>query len=160
MNKLSLNIIFAITLLTCTGCTSTFISDSLAIIEREQSQTVNKSVLKSIQALRASQKTAEHTYTSTKSSTDTLAKTFTYELNNKELSGSNKIKLAQFLIQKQHHIIINIAPAKAESQLAQISLAMKRASILRQYVARFNIAVTIMFAPELSTDTIRLSIGA
>ncbi|ALO34417.1 hypothetical protein CMT41_06550 [Colwellia sp. MT41] len=156
MNKTFLNCIFSLSLLTCTGCTSTFISDSLAIIEREEnrenSQVVNTKVLMSIQALRAAQKMAQHIHITTY--------TFTYELHDKELNYRNRIKLAKILVQNKHPIIINIAPAKGESQLQQLSLAMKRATILRQYVERLNKGVTIIFAPDLSTDTIHLSIGA
>lgn len=156
MKKAPLNYIFAITLATCTGCTSTSISDSLALIERENNvenrQAVNNKVLMSIQALRVSQKAAKHTSISTY--------VFAYDLHNKELNYRNRISIAKLLVQKKQDIIINIAPAKGESQLQQLSLSMARAKILRQFIDRFNKRVTIMFAPKLSTDTINLVIGA
>ena len=100
-----------------------------------------------IQALRLSQKVAKHTYT------------FSYDLNDKELSYSDKIKISQLLAQKQH-AVINIAPAKGSDILAQLNLSLERAKILRHYTARFTQTITIIFSPKLSTDTINLVTGA
>jgi hypothetical protein len=134
-----------------TGCTSTTMSDSLAQIDKEGNQQngriANKKVLMNIQALRLSQKVAKHTYT------------FSYDLNDKELSYSNKIKIAQLLTQQQH-AIINIAPARGTDSLEQLNLSVERAKALRHYTARFTQKVTIVFSPKLPIDTINLVIGA
>ena len=139
-----------------TGCTSTSFTDSLAQISQEQNQNqsqqktkvVNKKVLMNIQALRLSHKAAKHSYT------------FIYDLNNKELSYSDKITITQLLEQqKQQYAVINIAPAKGDNNLAQLSLSIERAKALRQFISRLNKQITINFSPELSTDTINLVIG-
>lgn len=148
MKRKLLNGLFAATLIACTGCASTSIRDSLALIERESNQTVNQQVLERIQALRTANKVQKHVHT------------FNYGLLNKELNYADRISLAKLLVQKNHHITINIAPAKGENKFQQLSLSMERAKILRQYVARLNKSVTIIFAPKLSTDTIKLVIGA
>jgi len=151
MRNLLLSSIFSIVLLTTTGCTSNSISDSLALIEQEHNQgsgrQINKEVLLNIQALRASQKAAVNTYT------------FVYSIHNKELSYSDKITIAKLLV-KNHHVIINIAPAKGTDKLTQLTLSMERAKVLHQYIDHFNKTITINFSPELSIDTINLVIGA
>ncbi|NQY87463.1 MAG: hypothetical protein HRT51_06860 [Colwellia sp.] len=147
MKQTSLNSLFAITLITCTGCASTTISDSLALIAQENNQAVNEKVLKKIQALRAVNKVI------------VLAYTFNYDLYNTELSYADRITIAKLLIQKKHNITINIAPAKGENKLQQLSLSMERAKVLRQYIVRLNKSVAFIFSPELSTDTIKLVIG-
>ncbi len=131
----------------CTGCVSTSISDSLALIEQEDGQRVNKEILTSIQALRASQKMTEHTHT------------FIYDLDNRELSYSDKMTIAKLLVQKKQ-VTINIAPAKGVNKLLQLSLSMERAKALHHYIARFNTKVTIIYSPSLSIDTINLVVGA
>ena len=147
-----LNCIVAMTMLACTGCVSTSISDSVALIEREgnaaNNRTANKKVLTSIQALRASQKIAEQSYT------------FTYDLHNKELNYDDKIKIVSLVVQKNQAVIIHIAPAKGTNKLDQLALSMARAEMLRQYINHFNNRVTIKFSPKLPTDTINLVTGA
>jgi len=126
-------------------------SDALTQIEQEENQqkgrVANKKVLMNIQALRMSQKVVKHTYT------------FSYELNDKELNYSDKIKIAQLLTQKQH-AVINIAPAKGADNLKQLNLSIERAKALHQYITHFNKAITINFAPKLTNDTITLMVGA
>lgn len=152
MKKSPLNCIIAITMLACTGCASTSIDDSIALIEREHNEannrTANKRVLSSIQALRASQKIAEQSYT------------FVYDLDNKELNYDDKIKIVNLIVQKNQNVIIHIAPAKGTNKLDQLALSMARAEVLRQYVSHFNNNITIKFDPKLSTDTINLVTGA
>ncbi|KGJ86561.1 hypothetical protein [Colwellia psychrerythraea] len=156
MKSTSLNCIFALTLFTCTGCVSTSISDSVALIEKESyaannhsnKKNVNKALLSSIQALRVSQKVAKQHHT------------FTYSLHNEELNSSDKIKLATLLMQNSKHIIINIAPAKGNNKLHQLALSIDRAQALRLYINHFNKKVTIKFAPKLTNDTINLVTGA
>lgn len=152
MKKVPLNYIFAITLLACTGCVSPSINDSIALIEREENEinnrTINKEVLSSIQALRASQKMPEQSYI------------FAYELHNKELNYDDKIKIVSLLVQKNQNLIIHIALAKGTNKLDQLALSMARAEVLRLYISHFNDSVTIKFAPKLSTDTIHLVTGA
>jgi hypothetical protein len=167
MNKLSLKCIFIITLLSCTGCVSSSISDSIALIEREdhlQSDSVNKSVLTSIQALRDSQKIAKNnplqTDTTINIHSSNQSHTFVYELHNKELNYEDKIKLISLIVNKSHTFIINIAPAKGTDPLEQLALSMARAEVLRIYISHFNNKVIIKFAPNLSTDTIYLVSGA
>jgi len=149
MRKLLLSSIFSIALITCTACTST--SDPLALIEQEQSrakgQRINKEILMNIQALRTSHKVAMHTYT------------FVYDLDNKDLNHGDKVTIAK-LLAKKHHAIINIAPAKGTNKLHQLTLSMERAEALRLFISHFNNKVKINFAPELSTGTINLVIGA
>jgi len=151
MKNVLFSCIFSVASLMGTGCTSTSISDSLALIEeedrRENHQAVNKQVLMSIQALRSTQKATKDTYT------------FIYSLDNKELSYSDKNTIAQLLTRK-NQAIINIAPAKGANKLEQLNLSMERAKALRQYIIRFNQKITINFSPELSVDTINLVIGA
>jgi len=148
MKQTSLNSIFAITLIACTGCASTSISDSLALIAQENNQAVNEKVLRSIQALRAANKIQKHAYT------------FNYHLYDIELSYADRITIAKLLIPKKNNITIKIALAKGENKLQQLSLAMERAKVLRQYIVRLNKSVAFIFSPQLSTDTIKLVIGA
>lgn len=149
MKKTSLSSLFAITLLTGTGCSSISIRDSLSLIEQENGQAINEKVLQRIQVLRIANKAKIHDYT------------FNYTLTNKELAYADRITIATLLTtQKNRDIIIKIAPAQGVDKLQQLNLAMERANILRQYITRFNQDVTIMFAPELSTNTINLVTGA
>ncbi|MEY8199776.1 MAG: hypothetical protein RPS47_11100 [Colwellia sp.] len=156
MKIVPLNCIIAITLLTCTGCVSSSINDSLALIEQEDNlannSTANKNVLTSIQALRSSQKTTKKSFTQ--------SHTFAYDLNNKELNYDDKIKIVSLVVNKNKTFIINIAPAKGKNSLEQLALSMARAEVLRSYISHFNNRVTIKFAPKLSTDTINLVTGA
>jgi len=149
MRNLLLSSIFSIAWLTCTGCTST--SNPLALIEQEQNrvngQRINKKILMNIQALRSSQKASLATYT------------FIYDLDNKELSYDDKVTIAKLLIKSQH-AVINIAPSSGADKLKQLSLSMERAKALHQYISPFSKEITIIFSPELSTDTINLVIGA
>jgi len=151
MRNLILSGALSIVWLTTTGCTSTSMSDPLALIEQEQQrikgQLINKKVLMDIQALRTSQKATMHTYT------------FVYDLDNKELSYDDKITISKLLAQ-QPHAIINIAPANGANKLTQLTLAMERAKILHQYISHFNNSITISFSPGLPTDTINLKVGA
>ncbi|MBL4822257.1 MAG: hypothetical protein JKX90_01855 [Colwellia sp.] len=147
MKQTSLISIFAITLIICTGCASTSINDSLALIAQENNQAVNEKVLKKIQALRAANNIKKHAYT------------FSYHLYDIELSYADRITIAKLLIQKKYNITINIAPAKGENKWQQLSLSMERAKVLRQYIVRLNKSVAFIFAPQLSTDTIKLVIG-
>jgi len=141
---------FSFVWITSTGCISTSIADSLALIEQEENRVkdpVNKKVLMNIQALRISQKAAKRTYT------------FIYDLDNKELSYSDKMTIAKLLVQK-NQAVINIAPAKGANKLKQLNLSMERAKALRQYITRFDKEITIIFSPELSIDTLNLVVGA
>lgn len=150
MHKTQLNGFGCIAFFTCTlctGCISTSISDSLALIEQENGQRVNKKVLMNIQALRASQKVTEHIYT------------FTYDLDNRELGYSDKVTIAKLLLQKKP-VIIHIAPAKGTNKFVQLSLSMERAKALHHYIANFNTKITISYSPNLSTDTINFVVGA
>jgi len=151
MKHLLLSCTLSILFIASTGCTSTTMSDALTQIEQEENQqkgrVANKKVLMNIQALRMSQKVVKHTYT------------FSYELNDKELNYSDKIKIAQLLTQKQH-AVINIAPAKGADNLKQLNLSIERAKALHQYITHFNKAITINFAPKLTNDTITLMVGA
>jgi len=148
------------TVLTCTGCASNSISDSLTLIKREANlasntenkRVVNKSVLTSIQALRTSK-------TSIKKNVF-QSFTFTYELHNKELNYDDKIKIVSLVVDKDTNVTINIALAKGENRLNQLALSMARAEVLRLYINNFNNKVIIKFAPKLSTDTINLVTGA
>lgn len=140
------------TLLTGTGCISTSISDSLALIEREDNiennSTVNKKVLTHIQALRDSQKLAGQRHT------------FTYDLHNKELNYADKIKITRLIMSNKQELTINIAPAKGTNRLHQLALSMARAEVLRLYISHFNNRVIIKFSPELTNDTLNLVTGA
>ena len=151
MKIIPLNCIFVMTLFTCTGCISTSISDSLALIEQEDSRannkTVNKEVLTRIQALRFSQKLAEQQHT------------FSYDLHNTELNYADKIKITRLIVNNKQSVTINIAPAKGTNILHQLAISMERAEVLRLYIGHFNNKVTIKFAPKLTNDTINLVIG-
>ncbi|MCJ8293639.1 MAG: hypothetical protein MJK15_04460 [Colwellia sp.] len=151
MKIMPLNCIFVMTLFTCTGCISTSISDSLALIEQEDSRannkTVNKEVLTRIQALRFSQKLAEQQHT------------FSYDLHNTELNYADKIKITRLIVNNKQSVTINIAPAKGTNILHQLAISMERAEVLRLYIGHFNNKVTIKFAPKLTNDTINLVIG-
>jgi len=175
MKHLSLQCIFTITLLFCTGCVSSSISDSIALIEREdslQSSSVNKSVLSSIQTLRVSQKLAKNNSPRTDSTMNTNSSnqtsnqtsnqshTFAYDLHNKELNYDDKIRLISLVVNKSQTFIISIALAKGTNRLDQLALSMARAEVLRMYISHFNNRVTIKFAPNLLTDTIYLVSGA
>ena len=160
MIRHSFNCIVVISLLACTGCVSSSINDSLALIEREANErTVNKSVLTSIQALRHSQKADVLQPPVPASTSNSHSHTFVYDLNNKELAYDDKIKIISLIVNKAHTITINIAPAKGTNNLNQLALSITRAEVLRQYISHFNPQVTIKFAPKLSTDTINLVIG-
>ena len=152
MKIMPLNCIFVMTLFTCTGCISTSISDSLALIEQEENRAnnkaVNKEVLTSIQALRFSQKLAEQQYT------------FSYDLHNTELNYADKIKITRLIVNNKQSITINIAPAKGTNMLHQLALSMERAEVLRLHIRHFNNKITIKFAPKLENDTINLVTGA
>jgi hypothetical protein len=180
MKQLSLNCTFVLTVLSCTGCVSSSISDSVALIEREANaeansanyRVVNKSVLTSIQTLRNSQKVAEQSSSPINSQTgtqlgfqidkqsDSRSYTFAYDLHNKELNYDDKIRIISLVVNKNKTFIINIAPAKGTNTLDQLALSMARAEVLRLYISHFNNRVTIKFAPKLSTDTINLVTGA
>lgn len=152
MKQFSLNSIFFITILSCTGCVSSSILDSLAAIEHEDNVANNRAVdekmLTSIQALRRSQKIVEKSYT------------FAYDLNNKELNIEDKTKIVSLVTKKNQTFIINIAPAKGTNSLNKLALSMARAEVLRLYISHFNNRVTIKFDPKLSTNTINLVTGA
>ncbi len=151
MKKLFLSCIFSSMCFITTGCTSTSMSDALILIEQEENQIsskhINKKVLMNIQALRTSQKATLQTYT------------FVYQLDNKELNYDDKMKIAKLLI-KEHATTIKIAPAKGDNKLKQLTLSMQRAKALHQYIEHFSKEVTIVFSPELSTNTIKLVVGA
>jgi len=136
----------------CTGCVSTSIYESLALIEQEDNvennKTVNKRVLTSIHALLISKKVAEQHHT------------FTYKVNNTELNYNDKTKLTSLVAKQNQNITITIALAKGTNKLDQLALSMTRAKVLRLYISHFNNKVTIKFSPKLSTDTINLVIGA
>ena len=148
MKIMPLNCIFVMTLLTCTGCISTSISDSLALIEKEDNRAVNKEVLTRIQALRFSHKLAEQQHT------------FSYDLHNTELNYADKIKITRLIVNNKQNVTINIAPAKGTNILHQLALSMERAEVLRLHIRHFNNKVTIKFAPKLTNDTINLVTGA
>jgi len=171
MKHLPLLCIFTIILLFCTGCVSSSISDSIALIEKEESlqgNSVNKSVLTRIQALRNSHKLIKNNAAQTSTTlnskrdiqTNKQSHTFVYELHNKELNYDDKIRLISLVINKNQTFIISIAPAKGTNRLDQLALSMARAEVLRMYISHFNNRVTIKFAPNLSTDTIYLVSGA
>ena len=168
MKQLSVNCIFVITLLTCTGCVSTSISDSLALIEQEDNaknnaenkRAVNKSVLTSIHSLRISQKISVQSSPKTSAQSDSQSYTFAYEQHNKELSYDDKITIVSLVVGKNQTVTINFAPAKGKNKLDQLAFSMVRAKALRLYINNFNNKVTIKFAPKLSTDTINLVTGA
>jgi len=152
MKKFYLNCIIFITVLSCTGCVSSSILDSLTTIEHEDQVTnnraVNDEVLTSIQALRQLQMIAEHNYT------------FAYYLDNKELNIEDKTKIISLVTNKNQNIIINIAPAKGTNSFNKLALSIARAEVLRLYISHFNNRVTIKFDPKLSTNTINLVTGA
>jgi len=176
MKHFSLQCLFIIILLFCTGCVSSSINDSIALIEREdnlQSNSVNKSVLTTIQALRDSQKrakdnspqigTTRHNNSDIQTSyiqTSNQSHIFAYELHHKELNYHDKMRLISLVVNKNQTFIISIAPAKGSNRLEQLALSMARAEVLRLYISHFNNRVTIKFAPNLSTDTIYLVSGA
>jgi len=154
-------------LITCTGCVSTSINDSIAALKNEaRATTVNKEVLMSIQALRStthintSIDTDVHAGTNNKTSPNQTQYSFHYNLYDIALSYDNRIAIAKLLLKKDHAIVINIAPAQGDNKLQQLSLSMARAKALRQYIARFSKGITIRFDPQLTTDTIHLVIGA
>lgn len=159
MKRFSFYSILTVTLLICTGCVSSSIDDSVAMIKREANKdnyrTVNDNVLTSIQALRSSQKITVQN----ESPIDSQSHTFVYELHNKELSHDDKIKIVSLVVNKNKTFLINIAPAKGTNTLDQLALSIARASALRLYISHFNDKVTIKFAPKLSTDTINLVSG-
>ena len=176
MKQFSLNCLFVLTVFSCTGCVSSSISDSVALIEREGNlqrnsanyRNVNKSVLNSIQALRNSQKVADKNNTvadyqigsQLEKQSDRQSYTFVYELHHKELGYDDKIRIVSLVVIKNQSLIINIAPAKGTNTLDQLALSIARAEALRLYISHFNNRVTIKFAPKLSTDTINLVTGA
>jgi len=166
MKHISLQCIFTITLLSCTGCVSSSISDSIALIEREdnlQSNSVNKSVLTSIQALRDLRKLAKINSPQIGTIIDTdrgnQSHTFAYDLHNKELNYHDKMRLISLVVNKNKTFIISIAPAKGSNRLEKLALSVARAEVLRMYISHFNNRVIIKFAPNLSTDTIDLVSG-
>ncbi|MGL1956929.1 MAG: hypothetical protein OCD00_06380 [Colwellia sp.] len=152
MKQASLNCIFSIAMFACSGCVSTSISDSLALIEQENNiksdRTVNKSVLTSIQALRISQTIAEQHHT------------FTYDLNSKELNYEDKIKITNLVMKNNLHVTIKISPAKGTNKLDQLAFSLARAELLRRYISHFKNKITIRFSPNLPVDTINLSTDA
>ena len=164
MKKLSFYCIFVITLLTCTGCVSSSINDSVALIEREANaesyRVVNKNVLTSIQVLRNSHKIVEQSNTPIDNQNNSESHTFSYELQNKELKYNDKIKIVSLVVNKNKIFIINIALAKGTNRLDQLALSMARAELLRLYIGHFNNNVTIKFAPKLSNNTINLVTSA
>ncbi len=151
MKKVLIKCIFAMTMLNITGCVSTSISDSLALIEHENNMVngnnVNKNILRKIQALRTKKIIAEQNYT------------FTYQVHGQELNSEDKITLIKLIVNKSHHINIQMAPATGASKIEQLTLSMKRAKILNDYVSNFNDKVTITFVPMLTIDTINLVTG-
>ncbi len=151
MNQTSLNCIFSMIILTCSGCVSTSVSDTLALIEQENNiksdRAVNKSVLTSIQALRFSQTIVEQHHT------------FTYDLNSTELNHQDKIKITRLVVKNNLHVNINIAPAKGTNKLDQLALSLARAEVLHMFISHFHNKVTIKFAPKLPADTLSLVIG-
>jgi hypothetical protein len=134
------------------GCVSTSINDSLAMIEQQDNidngNNVDRAILNKIQKLRASQITPEQNYT------------FTYQVDNDELNSNDKITITKIIVNKNSNIIIQIAPATGSSKIQQLTLSMKRAKILNNYVSNFSDKVTITFAPKLTIDTIKLVTGA
>ncbi len=156
MKKISLSCVSVFTMLACSGCISTSISESLTLIERENritaKRTVNKSVLNSIQILRTSQKFEVQS--------KPKSYTFVYDLHNKELNYDDKIKITDLITKNNLAVVINIAPAKGTNKLHQLALSMARAEVFRLHMTPFSKRVTIKFAPKLSTDTINLVTGA
>jgi hypothetical protein len=153
MKKVSIKcLFFAVTLMNISGCVSTSISESLAMIEQQDNidngNNVNRDILNKIQKLRALQITAEQNYT------------FTYQINKDELNSNDKITITKIIVNKNSNIIIQIAPATGNSRIEQLNLSMKRAKILNNYVSNFSDKVTITFAPKLTIDTIKLVTGA
>jgi hypothetical protein len=153
MKKVSIKcLFFAVTLMNISGCVSTSISESLAMIEQQDNidngNNVNRDILKKIQKLRALQITAEQNYT------------FTYQINKDELNSNDKITITKIIVNKNSNIIIQIAPATGNNRIEQLNLSMKRAKILNNYVSNFSDKVTITFAPKLTIDTIKLVTGA
>jgi hypothetical protein len=150
MKKISLHCICISILLTCSGCVSSSINDSLALIEQENNKAngrvVNNNVLKQIQTLRGFQHKAEH-------------HTFIYELHTKELKDEDKIILSQIIATENKSITINIAPAKGNNTLQQLALSAERAKRLRSYLNHFNKKIVINFSPRLTGDTINLITG-
>jgi hypothetical protein len=167
MKQILFDCIFVLILLFCSGCVSSSISDSVALIEKEgglQSNTanyrsVNQNVLSHIQALRNSHNITEKTNSQAITDTDSQSYTFVYNLYNKELNYDDKIRIISLLVNKNQTFIINIAPAQGANTLDQLALSMARAEALRQYINHFNNRVTIKFAPKLSPNTINLVIG-
>jgi hypothetical protein len=172
MKPLSIICIYYISMLACTGCVSSSIDDSVAIIAREankeNNRTVNSSVMASIQALRSTQTISSQKKLLTSTTSENIASesiinqshNFAYQLHNKELNYGDKLKIARLLEKKNTAVIINVAPAKGTNKLDQLSLSMERAEMLRMYISHFNKEVTIKFSPKLSTDTINLVTGA
>jgi len=148
-------IMLMLLLITCTGCVSTSINDSIAALKNEaRATTVNKEVLMSIQALRAT------TNIETTIESNQTQYNFNYTLYGIALRYDDRIAIAKLLLKKNNTIVINIAPAKGDNKLQQLSLSMARAKSLRQYIARFSKGVTIRFAPQLTADTLHLVVGA
>ena len=153
MKKISIKcFFFALTIVNISGCVSTSINDSLAMIEQQDNidngNNVDRAILNKIQKLRASQITPEQNYT------------FTYQVDNDELNSNDKITITKIIVNKNSNIIIQIAPATGSSKIQQLTLSMKRAKILNNYVSNFSDKVTITFAPKLAIDTIKLVTGA
>ena len=146
MKHILFKFILVAVLMTCAGCVSTSINDSLALIEQQQNSTVNEDVLTSIQALRVVSKQPNQ------------AHTFSYHLLSKELSHEDRLILGKLLLKKNHEVIVNIAPAQGEDKLQQLTLAMERAKIIQQYIVRFNKKVVINFSPKLPLNTLNLII--
>jgi len=155
MKEVSVNCIIAIFMLTCTGCVSTSISDSITLIEQESeaenTRAVNKEALRSIQALRSSHKIAEQKYRQNY--------IFAYDWHNKELNDDDKVEIAKLVKQENKDIIISLAPSLGKNKLAQLALSMARAELLRRYISHFNNRIIIKFDPKLSNNTINLEIG-
>jgi len=150
MKYISTCCIYVSILLTCTGCVSSSINESLALIEKENSiyndTTVNKGVLTQIQALREfHHKKKSHT--------------FIYELHTKELSIKDKVTLSRIISSQASNFTINIAPAKGNNSFQQLALSIERAKVLQNYIDHFNKKVVINFSPKLTSDTINLITG-
>lgn len=152
MKHTLLTSLLTITMFANMGCTSNSIQNSLAQIEQEshleKSRSVNNEVLGSIQALRMSQPSRQQHHT------------FIYDLHNKELSVYDKVKLSQILVAQTEKIVIEIAPAKADTKLHQVALSIERAKLLRSHLSHLNHRFTIKFSPKLANDTLNVVTGA
>lgn len=151
MKPVLIKLIVASTLFTITGCVSSSINESIALIQQEDNMNsasnVNTHILKKIEALRTNKVIQEKNYT------------FSYQIHNDELNSEDKIAITKIIINKNHHINIEIAPATGANKIEQLTLSLRRAKILNDYISNFNDKVTISFAPNLTKDTINLITG-